>query len=68
MIDLHSHIIYGLDDGSRTLAEALELGRMAARSGTTVIAATPHSPTSVASRLYDPGVIVERAAEIEAAL
>lgn len=68
IIDLHSHILYGLDDGTRSLAEALELGRMVAASGTTVLAATPHGPGSTASRLYDADLIVERAAEIEAAL
>lgn len=68
MIDLHSHILYGVDDGARTLAESLELGRMAAAAGTRVIAATPHGPGSVATRVYDADLIAERAAEIEAAL
>lgn len=65
MIDLHSHILYGLDDGAQTLEDALEIGRTAAANGTTVIAATPHSPTSVASRVYDAELIVDRAAEVE---
>lgn len=68
IIDLHSHILYGFDDGARTLDESLELGRMAAAAGTRVIAATPHGPGSIASRLYDADLIPERAAEIEAAL
>lgn len=68
MIDLHFHILHGLDDGARTWAESLELGRMAASDGTRVVAATPHSPGSTASRIYDPELIVERAAELEAAL
>lgn len=42
MIDLHSHILPGIDDGSRTLEEAVDLGRSAAEDGITVIAATPH--------------------------
>ena len=68
MIDLHFHILHGLDDGARTWEESLELGRMAAAGGTKVVAATPHSPGSTASRIYDPELIVERAAELEAAL
>jgi protein-tyrosine phosphatase len=68
MIDLHSHILYGLDDGPATLEEALAIGRMAAADGTRVIAATPHSPASTASRHYDPALIRERVAALNAAL
>ena len=42
MIDLHSHILPGLDDGARTLEEAREIGRAAAEERITAIAATPH--------------------------
>ena len=42
MIDLHSHILPGVDDGVRTLEEARELAREAAAEGVTAIAATPH--------------------------
>lgn len=42
MIDLHSHILPGLDDGARSLEEAREIGRVAAEEGITAIAATPH--------------------------
>lgn len=42
VIDLHSHILPGLDDGARTLEEAREIGRAAAEEGVTAIAATPH--------------------------
>ena len=41
MIDLHSHILPGVDDGARSLKQAVEMCRMAA-DGTTHIAATPH--------------------------
>ena len=68
MIDLHSHILYGLDDGATTLDEALAMGRTAAADGIRVIAATPHSPGSTACRLYDPRVIGERVAALNAAL
>ena len=42
MIDLHSHILPGLDDGPETLEESLELGRAAVAAGTETILATPH--------------------------
>ena len=42
MIDLHAHILPGLDDGVATLEEARELARRAAGEGITAIAATPH--------------------------
>ena len=42
MIDLHTHILPGIDDGVRTLAESVELARAAAADGVTVLAATPH--------------------------
>jgi protein-tyrosine phosphatase len=42
MIDLHSHILPGLDDGVRTVEEARALARRAAEDGITAIAATPH--------------------------
>ncbi len=42
MIDLHSHILPGLDDGARDLDDALGIARAALADGTRVIAATPH--------------------------
>jgi protein-tyrosine phosphatase len=42
MIDLHSHILPGLDDGPETLEGSLELARAALDDGTELIAATPH--------------------------
>jgi protein-tyrosine phosphatase len=42
LIDLHSHILPGLDDGARDLDEAVEIARAAVMDGTRVIAATPH--------------------------
>jgi protein-tyrosine phosphatase len=42
VIDLHTHILPGLDDGARTLADAVELARAAVADGVTTVAATPH--------------------------
>lgn len=43
MIDIHSHVLPGLDDGSRSMEESIEMIRMARESGTTALAATPHA-------------------------
>jgi len=42
MIDLHSHILPGLDDGARNLQESLGIARSMADDGVRVVAATPH--------------------------
>jgi protein-tyrosine phosphatase len=42
VIDLHSHILPGVDDGARTLADSLEIARSAVADGVEVVAATPH--------------------------
>lgn len=43
MIDLHAHILPGLDDGAKDLDESLEMCRVAVRDGITTIVATPHT-------------------------
>lgn len=42
MIDLHSHILPGVDDGAPDLATALDMARMAESDGISVMACTPH--------------------------
>jgi len=42
VIDLHSHVLPGIDDGVRTIEASLELLRAAADDGIERIAATPH--------------------------
>jgi protein-tyrosine phosphatase len=42
LIDIHSHIIPGIDDGSSDMSESIEMLREAARGGVTLIVATPH--------------------------
>jgi len=58
MIDLHCHILPGIDDGSRNLEMSLEMARMAVDDGITVTACTPH--------IY-PGLYMNDTAGIQAA-
>ncbi len=43
MIDIHAHILPGIDDGAADMNSALEMAAMAVESGVTVLVATPHS-------------------------
>ncbi|MDP2999514.1 MAG: CpsB/CapC family capsule biosynthesis tyrosine phosphatase [Bryobacterales bacterium] len=64
MIDIHSHILYGLDDGAGDRETSLAMLRMAAETGTTDIVATPHSDLAFA---FQPELAAERLAELREA-
>lgn len=42
MIDMHSHILYGIDDGSRTREESVQLLKFLEKQGVTESIITPH--------------------------
>jgi protein-tyrosine phosphatase len=42
MIDIHHHILPGLDDGPATMDEAVDMGRRAVEAGIRTVVATPH--------------------------
>lgn len=42
MIDIHSHILPGMDDGAQDIYDTLEMVNIAAKNGVTSIIATPH--------------------------
>lgn len=42
MVDIHAHILPGVDDGAPDMDSALEMAALAVESGVTVLVATPH--------------------------
>ena len=67
MIDIHSHILPELDDGSRSLAESLEMARIAAEDGITHMVATPHMFNGL-SHNPEPAEIIERVEALQDAI
>ena len=65
MVDLHSHILPGLDDGAADLDESLEIARAAVADGIRLIAATPHVRDDYPTT---PDAMEEGVAQLTAAL
>ena len=66
LVDIHAHLLPGIDDGPETLDESLEMARAAVGAGIGTIATTPHLRSDF------PGVVVEeigpRCQEVQRAL
>jgi protein-tyrosine phosphatase len=56
VIDLHNHLLPGIDDGARRLEESLQFLRLARADGVRAVVATPH---------MKPGVYDNRRADID---
>lgn len=54
MLDMHSHVLYGVDDGARDLEESLAMLAAAAAAGVTQLVCTPH----MRGEASDPAVCV----------
>lgn len=67
-IDLHSHILPGVDDGPETIEGSLELARAAVAAGTELMVATPHVNESRFIAPADiPAAVAALARELDAA-
>ncbi len=65
MVDIHSHILWDLDDGARTLEESVQMARLAAETGTTDLVATPHANNRY---LFDSALVEQRVVDLRQAL
>ena len=65
MIDLHCHLLPGLDDGPATIDESIALARAASEAGIEATVATPHIREDYP---FDPAEIAVRARQLEQAL
>ena len=64
MVDIHSHILHGLDDGAKTFEDSLAMVRMAKAAGTTDLVATPHANLTYE---FKPDVVEQRLSELREA-
>jgi protein-tyrosine phosphatase len=67
MIDIHSHIMPDMDDGARTLEEAVTMAEIAARDGIEQMVSTPHMYNGL-SLNPDPSEIMDRVRELQNAV
>ena len=65
MIDLHNHLLPGIDDGAKKVEETLEFLRIAQRDGVSVVVATPHMKPGVYDNTRE--AILERVALVREA-
>ena len=62
MVDIHCHILPGLDDGAETIEQSVEMAEMAIKDGITHVVATPHSNGEYR---FDPVLIRQRRDELQ---
>jgi len=65
MIDIHHHLLHGLDDGAADLETSISMARLAVADGITHVVCTPHAN---AEYTFDPAVNQEKLAQLRARL
>jgi protein-tyrosine phosphatase len=60
MIDIHHHLLWGMDDGASSIETSIAMARMAAADGITHVVCSPHAnsqygyaPYAVTSKIYE---------------
>lgn len=64
MIDLHCHILPGIDDGPNDLEGSLELARRAVSEGIATVTATPHVNSRFQLLAEELEALPDRVAEV----
>jgi protein-tyrosine phosphatase len=67
MIDIHSHILPDIDDGAKSMEEALEMARVAFADGIEQMVCTPHMFNGITNN-PEPAEIMERVAALQQAI
>ena len=65
MIDLHCHILPGVDDGAASEEESCMMARLAVESGVTAVAATPHCNVPGLFRNHSPESLRRRVSHLQ---
>jgi protein-tyrosine phosphatase len=65
MVDIHHHLLWGLDDGAKDFETSVAMAKASAADGVTHIVCTPHANGTHA---YLPEVNAQKAAELQARL
>lgn len=63
MVDIHSHILSEVDDGSHSLNESVEMCRASAEDGIQVMVATPHAHDGL-HKTHEPEFLRQKVAEL----
>lgn len=68
MVDIHNHILWGIDDGAKTSKDTLAMAKAAADNGINYVIATPHHydgkylnpPATIHSRLQEANALIQK--------
>src|SRR6202012_3662688 len=62
MIDIHHHLLWGMDDGATSVENSVAMAKAAADDGITHIVCSPHANGTYA---FEPRVITEKIVELQ---
>src|SRR5271156_1575572 len=65
MVDIHHHLLFGLDDGSKDIDTSVAMAKMAVADGITHVVCTPHANGTYP---YNPRVNAAKTEELRARL